>query len=112
MPTYLAQGRFTRDAVKGMMERPENRTEAVGRLFESLGGKLVSWHLTSGEYDWLIIAEAPSHDVVVQAAIAASGGGGVHDIKTCAIWDGPAAKELFQKAGGVARQFKSAGQAG
>jgi uncharacterized protein with GYD domain len=112
MPNYLAQGRFTRDAVKGMMERPENRSEAVGRLFEELGGKLHSWHLTSGDYDWMLIVEAPSHDVLIEAAIAATAGGGVHDIKTCAIWDGAAARELFSKAGGAARGFKSAGSTG
>ena len=58
MPTFIAQGRFTADAVKGMMQTPEDRTEPVTKLFQAFGGKLVSWYLTSGEYDWLLIVEA------------------------------------------------------
>jgi uncharacterized protein with GYD domain len=109
-PTFIAQGRFTKDAVKGMMQSPEDRTEPVGHLFEALGARLVSWYMTSGEYDWLLIVEAPSQDVVMQAAIVATGGGGVGDIKTCAAFTGQEARTMFEKANRVASQFKSAGQ--
>ena len=29
MPIYISRGRFTSDAVKGMVAKPENRKEAV-----------------------------------------------------------------------------------
>jgi hypothetical protein len=45
MPIYISRGRFTSDAVKGMLAKPENREEAVAKLFESVGGRLTS---TSG----------------------------------------------------------------
>ncbi len=109
MPTFIAQGRFTRDAVRGMTKTPEDRTEAVSALFDSLGGKMISWYLTTGEYDWFIVAEAPSQDVVVAASIIATGGGGVSDIKTSAAWTGPEAKAIFKKAQKAAAGFKSAG---
>jgi uncharacterized protein with GYD domain len=109
MPTFIAQGRFTRDAVRGMTSTPEDRSEAVSALFESLGGKMISWYLTTGEYDWFIVAEAPSQDVVVAASIIATGGGGVTDIKTSAAWTGPEAKAIFGKARKAAGSFKSAG---
>jgi hypothetical protein len=48
MPIYISRGRFTTDAVKGMMANPENREEAVSALFKSVGGKLISWYLTFG----------------------------------------------------------------
>ena len=34
MPIYISRGRFTSDAVKGMVAKPENREEAVSKLFE------------------------------------------------------------------------------
>ena len=40
MPIYISRGRFTTDAIKGMMAKPENREEAVSNLFESVGGRL------------------------------------------------------------------------
>ena len=41
MTIYISRGRFTSDAVKGMVAKPENREEAVSKLCESVGGKLI-----------------------------------------------------------------------
>jgi hypothetical protein len=35
MPIYISRGRFTTDAIKGMMAKAENREEAVSNLFEA-----------------------------------------------------------------------------
>ena len=48
MPIYISRGRFTADAVKGMLAKPENREEAVAKLFKSVGGRLIGWYLTFG----------------------------------------------------------------
>ena len=37
MPIYISRGRFTTDAVKGMMAKPENCEEAVSALSRSVG---------------------------------------------------------------------------
>jgi len=39
MPIYISRGKFSTDAVKGMLAKPENREEAVANLFKSCGGK-------------------------------------------------------------------------
>jgi uncharacterized protein with GYD domain len=51
MPIYISRGRFTADAVKGMLAKPENREEAVAKLFKSVGGRLIGWYLTFGRHD-------------------------------------------------------------
>ena len=112
MPLYIAQGRFTRDAVKGMLQTPEDRTESVARLFESLGGRLISWYMTTGDYDWMVVAEAPDAQSSMAASVAALAGGGVTDVKTCLALDGAEAQAVFARAQEAARSFKSAGQAG
>src|SRR5271154_2780271 len=55
MPIYVSRGRFTSDAIKGMLAKPENREEAVAKLFKSVGGKLIGWYLTFGHHDWMAI---------------------------------------------------------
>jgi hypothetical protein len=57
MPIYISRGRFTSEAIKGMLAKPENRQEAVAKLFQSVGGKLIGWYLTFGRHDWLAIGE-------------------------------------------------------
>ena len=45
MPIFISRGRFTSDAIKGMLAKPENREEAVAKLFQSVGG--TGWPLVS-----------------------------------------------------------------
>ena len=60
MPIYITQGRYTRDAIKGMITRPEDRADAISRLLSKAGGRLIGYYLTFGDYDFLSIAEIPS----------------------------------------------------
>ena len=60
MPLFVSQGRYTEGAIKAMLARPENRTAAVAELVERAGGKLIAFYLLFGEYDWMIVYEAPS----------------------------------------------------
>ena len=82
MTIYISRGRFTSDAVKGMVAKPENREEAVSKLCESVGGKLIGWYLTFGHHDWLSIAEFPDDRAAASAILAAAAGGSLTDIET------------------------------
>ena len=82
MPIYISRGRFTPEAVKGMLANPENREEAVAKLFQSLGGRLIGWYLTFGRHDWLAIGEFPDEKAAASAVLAAAAGGSLSDIET------------------------------
>src|SRR5512147_2737793 len=82
MTIYISRGRFTSDAVKGMVAKPENREEAVAKLCESVGGRLIGWYLTFGHHDWLTIAEFPDDKAAASAILAAAAGGSLTDIET------------------------------
>ena len=72
MTIYISQGRYTAAAIKGMSAKPEDRSEAVAELFAAAGARLISWYLTLGPYDWLIIAEAPDEPTMISAVLAAA----------------------------------------
>ena len=109
MPIYISQGRYTRDAIKGMIAKPEDRGEAVGKLVKKAGGKLVSHYLTFGEYDFLVICEAPNEQVMASIVLAASAGGGVSDVRTTLALSSKDAKTVFGSTGELAASFHSAG---
>ena len=110
MPTFISQGRYSRDALQGMMKSPEDRTEAVSKLLQGVGGKLLSYYVTFGERDWLLIAEAPDAQAISAAVLAAAAGGGVTDVSTTVAMTSSEAMAAFKKAGDLAASFKSAGQ--
>src|SRR6188508_703820 len=99
MPIYISRGRFTTDAVKGMMARPENREEAVANLFKSVGGRLIGWYLTFGRHDWLVIGEFPDERTAASAVLAAAAGGSLTDIETTVAMTARDAAATFESAG-------------
>ena len=109
MPIYISQGRYTRDAIKGMIAKPEDRSEAVGKLLNDVGGKLLSYYLTFGEYDFLLICEAPNEQAIASAVLTAAAGGGVSDVRTTVALTGKDAKGVFGSADKLAKSFRSAG---
>ena len=109
MPIYITQGRYTREAIKGMIVKPEDRADAVGRLLAKAGGRLVGYYLTFGDYDFLVIAEAPSETQMAAALLAAASGGGVTDLRTTIAMTSVEAKGVFTAASDLAPAFRSAG---
>jgi uncharacterized protein with GYD domain len=111
MPIYITQGRYTRDAIKGMIVRPEDRADNVARLLSKVGGRLLGYYMTFGEYDFLTIAEAPSDLQMAAAILAAGSGGGITDLRTTVAMTSVEAKGAFAAAGDLVAGFKSAGGA-
>ena len=109
MTTYIVQGRYSAEAIKGMLAKPEDRTAAVAKLFEAAGGKLISYYLTFGEYDFLCVAEAPSEQAVLAGLIVTAAGGGVSNLKTTVAMSSGEAKKAFELAGKLAAAYRAPG---
>ncbi len=112
MTVFITQGRYTQDAVKGMLAKPEDRTESVAQLFAKAGGKMIAYYMTFGEYDFLVVSEGPSLDGAAAASIVAAASGGVTDLKTTIGMTSNEMKNAFVKAGSIAAGFRSAGAKG
>ena len=111
MPIYITQGRYTRDAIKGMIIKPEDRADQVSRLLSKVGGRLIGYYLTFGDYDFLSIAEVPNDTQMAAVLLAAGSGGGVTDLKTTVAMTSIEAKGAFAAASDLTPSFKSAGGA-
>ena len=109
MPIYISRGRFTSDAVKGMLAKPENREEAVAKLFKSVGGRLIGWYLTFGRHDWLVIGEFPDEKAAASAILAAAAGGSLSEIETTVAMAAKDAHATFESAGKAARASAAPG---
>jgi uncharacterized protein with GYD domain len=109
MPVFITQGRFTQDAVKGMMTKPEDRSEAVKQLIEASGGKLLGYYMTLGEYDFLVVSEGPIEGSATASIVATATGGATHLKTTLAMMSGEM-KQSFAKASEIAAKFRPAGR--
>ena len=109
MPIFITQGRYSRDALKGMIANPEDRAEAARKLFEAAGGRLLAYYVTLGEYDWLTISEFPDHQGVSAGIVAAAASGGVTDVKTTTAMTTAEAKQVFAAASKAAAAYRAPG---
>ena len=109
MPIYITQGRYTRDAILGMLIKPEDRANEVSRLLGKVGGRLIGYYVTFGEYDFMSIAEVPDNTQMAAVLLAAGSGGGVTDLRTTVAMSSVEAKVAFAAASDLAPSFRSAG---
>ncbi|MGE3148838.1 MAG: GYD domain-containing protein [Pseudorhodoplanes sp.] len=109
MPIFITQGRYTREAVKGMIDKPEDRAEALSRLMTKAGARLIGYYVTFGEYDFMTIVEAQSQTQVAAALFAAASRGGVTDLRTTVAMTSVEAKGVYAAAGDFAASLRTPG---
>ena len=108
MPLYMAQFAYTPEAWATLVANPEDRSAAVRELTEAMGGRLIGWYLSFGDYDGVIIYEAPDNASAGVAALAAARGGHLRAIKTTPLFSAEESVELMRRAGGAS--FRAPGQ--
>jgi uncharacterized protein with GYD domain len=110
MPIFITQGRYSQSAMQGMLKNPEDRKEAARQLFERAGGRLVDYYVTFGEYDFLVIAEAPDETAALSALAVVGASGGVTDLRTMLAVTTAQAKTAFEAGKKTASQYRAPGQ--
>jgi uncharacterized protein with GYD domain len=101
MPLYMTQFSYSAEAWAALARKPENRKEAVSRLCQQLGGRLSALYYCFGEYDGVLIAEAPDEVTVTAILISAIAPGHVRATKTTVLLTPEQAVEAMRRAGGV-----------
>ena len=76
MPTYITLYKLTDQGIKSIKDAPKRVEEAVKGL-ESMGGKLIGFYATMGEYDYVAIGEIPSDELAMTFALALGSQGNV-----------------------------------
>ena len=74
MPMFVVLGRFTDDGAKNMPDLVAGVEQNMARA-ASLGITQHGWYMTQGQYDFVVIAEAPEADTLLKQefGVAASG---------------------------------------
>ena len=64
MATYVILMNLTEQGIKTVKQGPE-RVEEAARALEAAGGRLVQFYSVMGQYDYVVIAEAPGDEVAM-----------------------------------------------
>src|SRR5829696_10256909 len=102
MPLYMTQFAYTSEAWATLTDNPEDRSVAVRELLETGGGRLLSWYLSFGEYDGLLIYEAPDDATAGALILAAATREHLGVTRTIPLFTGEESLEIMRRAGGMA----------
>lgn len=76
MPTYITLARWTTQGITNVKESPK-RLAMVKQVMKDAGGKLKGFYMTLGQYDMVVISEAPDDETFAKIMLAINAGGSV-----------------------------------
>jgi uncharacterized protein with GYD domain len=98
MPLYLGRFSYTTDAMKALLNEPQDRSAAAREVADSLGGKLLGFWYAFGEFDGVFLMEAPDNASAAALAMAVGAGGALSEVETTVLLDMDEAQDAMRKA--------------
>ena len=109
---FCITAQYTPQAINSMLDDPTtNRAEAVKKLLDAAGGKLVSMYNFPAEGPGvMVIFDVPDPDIAASIAGLAVAGGGVHNLKFMRLFTQDEVKNVQQKARQLRSAYKAPGK--
>jgi uncharacterized protein with GYD domain len=101
MSLSMIQFSYNSETVGKLLKNPEDRSKAVGKLIEKLGGKMLAFYYCYGDYDGVIIANMPDQISGLASTMISYAAGGTTSIKTTILITVQDAMAAMKKASGV-----------
>ena len=99
MASYLIQVTYNSDAWAALLKHPQDRTEAVAKTAEKLGGKIESFWMAFGEYDVVGVIDMPDAIAAAAFGMAIAAGGACKHVKTTPLLSIAEGVKAMKKAG-------------
>jgi len=76
MATYISLIKYTQQGIENIKEGP-NRLDAAKQAFKAMGAEIKEYYLVTGQYDAVVISEAPNDETVAKLALSIGSKGAV-----------------------------------
>jgi uncharacterized protein with GYD domain len=97
MALYMYQASYTAKSMSAQLKEPQDPVEAIRSALEDVGAKIVVTGFPFGEYDVLIVYEAPDDMTAASVAMAVAAAGEVKSGKTTRLLSGQEWLESLRK---------------
>jgi len=97
MALYMYQASYTAKSMAAQLMDPQNPVEAIRPALEDVGAKILVAGFPFGEYDVLIVYEAPDDMTAASVAMAVAAAGEVKSAKTTRLLSGDEWLESLRK---------------
>ncbi len=107
MPLDLVQASYSTAAVKGMIDKPQNRLVVASRNMEAAGGTVHALYFAFGEHDVVGIGELPGHVDAVAFSMASAATGAFSSFILTPLLTSEEAVEAMKRAGPIAEGYSA-----
>jgi uncharacterized protein with GYD domain len=97
MALYMYQASYTAKSMASQLKEPEDPAEAIRSALEEVGATLLVAGFPFGEYDVLVVYEAPDDVTAASVAMAVAAEGEVKSAKTTRLLSGQEWLESLRK---------------
>ena len=77
MPRYIVLGSYTNEGTAALVDGDSDRRAVMEVMHKSVGATLVDYWITRGQYDFCVISDADSFEVMAAMTLKAKGSGTV-----------------------------------
>ena len=102
MAWFMFQASYTPEAWASQIKDPKDRISQIKEMFKPTGCTIHHAWYSFGDYDLLLLVEAPGNVETAGAALAAAAGGALKAVKTTPLLTPDEALEAMKTAGKVA----------
>ena len=100
MALYMYQAAYTAESMAAQIKEPQDRIAIVTPALEAMGGKVLAGGYPFGEYDVLVMFEAPDEETAASFAMAVAAGGAIKAAKTTRLLNGAEWVDSLRRAQG------------
>jgi uncharacterized protein with GYD domain len=97
MALYMYQASYTAKSMAAQLKEPQDPVEAIRTALEDVGAEIVVAAFPFGEYDLLVVYEAPDDMTAASVAMAVAAAGEVKSAKTTRLLSGQEWLESLRK---------------
>ena len=97
MALYMYQASYTAKSMAAQLQEPRDPVEAIRPALEDVGAKILVAGFPFGEYDVLVVYEAPDDMTAASVAMAVAAAGDVKSAKTTRLLSGQEWLESLRK---------------
>ena len=101
MTRYLIEETPMPQAAAALIKNPQDRTEAMRTIFESVGGRLEHYYIAFSEGTVYLLAEIPDQESLATIMMAIYASGVAMSLKATALMTATEAVDVFKKAGSL-----------
>ncbi len=97
MAIFVSLGVYSQKGADGIINGSSDRRAAMEKLVGSVGGKLIDYHITRGQFDFVMITEIDSFEAMAACALKAKASGTLSEAITLESVDLNKVREMGNK---------------